>query len=135
MKKYKVLFTLLAFGFMIFSCSKEGPKSERFKLLTGHIWVSDSLLAGGIDASGLGGLLHNFRGDTKFNEDGTGYVGGIEGTWHFFRNETQIVITTDSLSLPVTSNIVELTSNSLKITTSYPIPPAVVDIRMTFIPK
>ncbi len=135
MKKYKILFTLLAFGFMIFSCSKESPKSERFILLTSHIWVSDSLLAGGKDASGVGGLLNNFKGDTKFNEDGTGYVGGIEGTWYFFKNETQIVISTDSLPIPVTSNIVELTSNSLKITTSYPIPPVNVDIRMTFKPK
>jgi hypothetical protein len=135
MKTYKVLFTLLAFGFMICSCTKEDKKSEKFILLTSHIWVSDSLLANGIDAGGEGGLLHYFKGDTKFNEDGTGYVGGINGTWHFSGNETQIVISTDSLQLPVTSNIVELTSNSFKITTSYPVPPGNVDIRMTFIPK
>jgi len=104
-------------------------------LLTGPVWASDSLLANGIDASGESGLLKNFKGDAKFNEDGSGYFGIYKGTWRFSYNETQIVITTDSLPLPLTTKIAELTSASLKITTTYstPLNPTVpVNLRLTF---
>ena len=117
----------------IFSC-KNDSESERFKLLTSPTWASDSLLANGIDASGPDGLLKNFKGEAKFNEDGTGNFGIYKGTWRFAYDETQIVIETDSLPIPLTTQISVLTSASLKITTSYPniatgIP---IKIRMTF---
>jgi hypothetical protein len=138
MKKYKFFIASLLLGFAVFSCTKDDSNSERFNLLTSHIWVSDSLLVNGIESGGPGGFLKNFKGDTKFNVDGTGYVGGINGKWEFYKNETQIVISSDSLSIPVTTTIVDLTTNSLKITTSYPtatIPPVIMAIRMTFKPK
>ena len=61
-----------------------------------------------------------FKGDAKFNEDGTGHFGVYTGTWRFAYNETQIVITTDSLPVPLTAKIAELTKLSLKITTIFP---------------
>jgi hypothetical protein len=132
----KNLALLLAFaGCLIsFSC-KKNTQSEPFKLLTGPVWVSDSLLANGVDASGSGGMLVNFKGNAKFNQDGTGYFGIYTGTWRFAYNETQIVILADSLSFPLTTKIAELTSISLKITTSYPNvlnPATPINIRMTF---
>ena len=137
MKKYKIFCLLLALSFFWFSCSEEmDVNTEQFKLLTGHIWEADSLLADKVDASGPGGLLEGFTGDTKFNEDGTGYLGIYEGTWLFSNNEKDITINTDSLPIPITATIVELTEESFKITTSFPslyLPP--VDIRMTFIAK
>jgi len=119
------------------SCKKES-QSEPFKLLTGPVWLSDSLLANGVDAGGPAGILFNFKGEAKFNQDGTGYFGIYTGTWRFAFNETQIIITADSLALPITTQIAELTSNSLKIKTSYPNllnPAAPILIRMTFKPK
>lgn len=116
------------------SCNKDS-QSESFKFLTGPIWSSDSLLANGIDASGPAGMLENFKGEAKFNEDGTGYFGDYTGTWRFAYNETQIIITTDSSPLPLTTKIAELTKISLKVTTSYPNllnPAAPILIRMTF---
>src|SRR5450759_1724903 len=111
---------LIISGCFFMSSCKKNSQSEPFKLLTGNIWASDSLLANGVDASGPGGMLRNFKGETKFNEAGTGYFGIYTGTWRFAYNETQIVITTDSLPLPLTTKIAELTKISLKITTSYP---------------
>ncbi len=119
------------------SCNKDS-QSQPFKQLTGHVWASDSLLANGVDASGPDGMLKNFKGDAKFNQDGTGYFGVYIGTWRFAYNETQIIISTDSLPLPLTTKIAELTSISLKVTTSYPNllnPAAPTFIRMTFKPK
>lgn len=58
---------LIAAGILIAACEK---KSERFKLLTTPIWVSDSLYADGVDASGAGQLLAKFVGDVKFNRTG-----------------------------------------------------------------
>jgi len=104
-------------------------------LLTNHIWVSDSLLANGIDASSPGGLLGNFKGDTKFNEDGTAYFGVYTGTWRFASNETQIVMTANSLVLPLILNILELNTISLKMTTNVPNqlnPANPILIRMTY---
>jgi hypothetical protein len=127
------LFLLISGCIYISSCKKES-QSDSFKLLTGPIWVSDSLLANGFDASGPLGLLKNFKGEVKFNEDGTGNFGMFTGTWRFAFDETQIVITSDSLPIPLTNKIAELTATSLKITTSFPaIPP--INIRMTFKPK
>jgi len=116
------------------SCTKDS-QSEAFKFLTDPIWVSDSLLANGVDASGPTGMLKNFKGEVKFNTDGTGNFGIYKGTWRFSFNETQIVLTTDSLPLPLTTKIAELTKVSLKVTTSYPNPVnplAPTNIRMTF---
>jgi hypothetical protein len=126
---------LILSGCFYFSSCRKDTKSEPFKLLTGPTWVSDSLLANKVDASGPSGMLKNFKGEVKFNEDGTGNFGVYTGTWRFAFNETQIVITTDSLPVPLTTQIAELTTLSLKITTTYPnplIPTVPVNIRMTF---
>jgi len=129
MKNLALLF-ILSGSFLLASCNKES-QSESFKLLTGPIWVSDSLLANGVDASGPAGMLHDFKGEAKFNEDGTGNFGTFTGTWRFSYNETQIVISTDSLPVPLTTMIAELTRTSLKITTNFPtLPPT--NLRMTF---
>jgi len=133
MKNFALLL-IIAGCFYIASCKKDS-QSESFKLLTGPTWASDSLLANGIDAGGPAGMLKNFRGDVKFNTDGTGNFGIYKGTWRFAFNETQIVLTSDSLPLPLTTKIAELTHTSLKITTSYPNlvnPTAPINIRMTF---
>jgi hypothetical protein len=122
-----VLFLAICCGLQIFSCKKES-QSERFKLLTGPVWTSDSLLVNGEDASGPGGLLENFKGDVNFNEDYTGNFGNYTGKWRFASNETQIVISSDSLFFPLTAIIAELTQTSFKITTSY----SSTNIRMTF---
>ncbi|RLD83282.1 MAG: hypothetical protein DRJ10_03775 [Bacteroidetes bacterium] len=130
-----VLFIIAIF----FACKKEDDTlSENFILLTNHTWVNDSLLADGVEASGPGQILDDFIGDTKFNVDGTGYIGTFTGEWGFNENETQITIFSDSLLIPVTTNLVELTTSSLKITTNFPsrtTPGEVIDVRMTFKPK
>lgn len=135
----KNLALFLVFAAILFSSScKKNSQSEPFKLLTGPVWLSDSLLANGVDAGGPAGILFNFKGEAKFNQDGTGYFGVYTGTWRFAFNETQIIITADSLALPLTTQIAELTSNSLKIKTSYPNllnPASPILIRMTFKPK
>jgi hypothetical protein len=129
--KNVALFIVIICCFQIFSCTKDS-QSEKFKLLTGPVWQSDSLLVNGDDASGPGGLLENFKGEAKFNTDYTGHFGTYTGTWRFAFNETQIVISSDSLLLPITAIIAELTQSSLKVTTSYQIPPETFNIRMTF---
>jgi hypothetical protein len=117
----------------IISCSKENTKSEKFKLLTTPTWQSDSLLVNGLDASGAGGLLENFKGDVKFNADYSGTFGQYVGTWRFAFNETEVVIASDSLALPITAVIDVLTQTDLKIKTSYQIPgTGSINIRMTF---
>ena len=116
------------------ACS-EDSQSEAFKLLTGPTWVSDSLLVNRVDASGPDGMLKNFKGEAKFNEDGTGNFGNFTGTWRFSNEETSIVLTSDSLQFPLSAKIAELTAKSFKVTTTYPNPanPTVpVNIRMTF---
>ena len=134
MMKNFALLLIISGCFFISSC-KKNSQSEPTKLLTGHIWTSDSLLVNGLDASGPNGLLENFKGEVKFNEDGTGNFGVYTGTWRFAYNETQIVIKTDLLPIPMTTKIAELTKISLKITTSYPNllnPLSPINIRMTF---
>jgi hypothetical protein len=126
------LFIIICCFFQIFSCTKE-TQSEKFKLLTGPVWASDSLLVNGDDASGPGGLLENFKGDVKFKEDYSGNFGSYTGTWRFAFEETQIVISSYSLPIPLTAIIRELTESSLKITTSYQLPQTgAINIRMTF---
>lgn len=123
---------IISVCFYFVSCKKDS-QSEAFKLLTGVVWKSDSLLANGADASGPGGMLENFKGEAKFNEDLTGYFGNYTGTWRFAYNETQIVIMTESLPIPLTTIIAELTRSSLKVTTSYTDLLGVkTNIRMTF---
>jgi hypothetical protein len=133
--KNLVLLLIVAGSFYFSSCKKES-QSEAFKFLTGAVWVSDSLLANGVDAGGPGGILENFKGEVRFNEDYTGSFGSYTGTWRFSNNdETQIVITTSSLPFSLTTQIVELTNISLKITTSFPNlldPFSPIYIRMTF---
>jgi hypothetical protein len=127
-----IILFLAIFLTIALACNKES-ESQRFKLLTGVTWVSDSLLVNGVDASLPGGLLEDFKGDVKFNTDHSGTFGTFDGTWRFAFDETEIVISSDSLLLPITAIIRELTSSSLKVTTSYQIPPAdPINIRMTF---
>jgi hypothetical protein len=132
--KNLILFLVISVCLFAFSCT-EDTQSEAFKLLTGPVWVSDSLLANGVDASGPDGMLKNFKGEAKFNTDGTGNFGIYTGNWRFAFDETQIVISTDSLPLPLTTKIAELTEVSLKITTTYPNllnPSAPTYLRLTF---
>ena len=127
MKKIILLISVVLF--LVFACKKE-EVSERFRCLTGHIWTSDSLLANGIDESD--GILKDFKGDAKFNEDGTGYFGKYQGTWKFAYNETELIISSDSLPIPsLTTQIIELNDVSLKIKTGFPGNPPLA-IRMTF---
>lgn len=133
MKKHRLLFLLTAFILAV-SCQKT-DENDPFELLTAPIWVSDSLLVDGADASGPGQVLEKFRGEARFNRDATGYFGQYTGQWRFADNRTQIVITTDSLPIPLTTLISELTSSSLKINTAYPSltnPDEEMQIRMTF---
>jgi hypothetical protein len=122
-------------GLVLIASCKKDSESEPYKLLTGPVWASDSLIVNGADASGPDGMLKNFKGDAKFNKDYTGYFGKYNGTWRFAYNEAYIVISSDSLSADLTTKIAELTKISLKITTSYPNllnPAAPFNIRMTF---
>lgn len=128
-----MLLLLPAMVIMAASCGKE-KQSERFELLTAHPWTSDSLLAGGVDASGTGQMLEKFRGDVTFNEDGTGSFGQYSGTWMFADNETSLSIASPDLPFPLTTHIVELKATSLKVTFTWPgVTP--VNVRMTFRPK
>lgn len=126
---------ILITGFIILAACKKESESERFTLLTAHKWVSDSLLAEGIDASKPGQMLEKFKGEAEFRKDGTGNFGKYTGTWAFAYAETRLVIDSDSLQVPLTVNIVELVSSSLKVTTSFANPLDLTnpfDIRMTF---
>lgn len=123
---------------VIIGCNNEEGTSERFKLLTGPVWLTDSLLADGVDAGGPGMILAKFKGEAKFNEDGTGDFGIYHGKWVFWYKETQLVIQTDSFPIPLITLIKELTTTSLKIKTSVPNMSNLsdtIDIRMTFIAK
>lgn len=134
----KILISILIITtFFAFSCGKE-EESARFNMLTSIIWLSDSLIANGEDASGPGELLEKFIGKAIFNKDGSGTFGDYIGTWHFAYDETKIVLASDSLIMPLTTNIEELTNTSLKITTSFPNmldPENPTAIRLTFKPE
>jgi hypothetical protein len=132
--KNLILIFIFSGMLLTFACKKD-DKSERFKLLTTPVWSSDSLLANKTDASGPGGILAKFKGDAKFKDDGTGYFGKYTGTWRFNSDETELVIVTDSLPLPIITDIVELKTASLKVTTVYPDvvnTNQYINIRMTF---
>lgn len=135
MKKITFLLLILAtIGIIISACKKE-TETDLFELLTTPLWTSDSLLVDGADASGPGQILEKFKGEIKFRSDGTGYFGQYVGTWRFADNQTQIMILTDSLPIPLVTKIAELSKQSLKLTTAYPsatIPGHDMQIRMTF---
>ncbi len=130
----KVTYSLIiVFCLLALSCKEK--KSEQFILLTTPTWAADSLLANGQNAGGPGQLLENFKGDAKFNENGTGVFGKYEGNWSFSPDETKVTIVSDSLQLPIICNIKQLTTQSLKITTAVPDknnPLIAIAIRMTF---
>lgn len=131
--KNLVMLLIISGCFVVFSCGEK--KSERFRFLTDPIWVTDSLLANGVNAGGPGGILVKFLGDAKFKEDGTGYFGKYTGTWRFSVDESELVIESDSISIPIIADIKELTSTSLKLTTVLPNPKDLLNpynIRMTF---
>lgn len=124
---------------LYFTCCKKDDenKSVNYLLLASHPWKSDSLLADGVEAGGEGELLHGFSGETRFNDDGAGYIGEYNGTWSFHSGETQLLIDSDSLPVVITVFIEELKEKSLKITTQFPNisnPVEKIDIRMTFVP-
>ncbi len=130
MKKY--LFSLLAvITIMAASCAKE-KESERFRLLTAHVWTSESLLVNGADASGPGGLLENFKGDVTFNKDYTGTFGSYTGSWMLTDDDTTLTISSPDLPmLSLTTVIEELTSTSLKVSFEF----TGLSVRMTFKPR
>jgi hypothetical protein len=68
-----------------------------------------------------GQMLELFKGEARFKEDGTGTFGNFSGTWRFAQNETQLVIQSDTLPLPLSSIIHLLTEEELKVSTSFPI--------------
>lgn len=132
----KLLLFVITGLIVLFSCKEK--ESERFQLLTDHIWRTDSLLANGVDASGPGGILEDFVGDVRFEKDGKGYFGTYQGTWMFNAGETQLIIESDELQIPIVADIIELTAMSLKIKTKFPNPADLqnpINIRMTFKPK
>jgi hypothetical protein len=131
----KLAFIILTTIILVAASCNKNDKSQRFKYLTTPTWVSDTLLANGVDASGPGQFLEIFKGDCKFNEDGTGTFVDYTGTWLFSPDESKITILTESLSFPITCNIVELNATSFKVTTTVPNPLNLsqqVAVRMTF---
>lgn len=133
MKNLKSLIIILS-CLLAFACKKD-DKTERFKFLTTPVWTTESLLANGVDASGPGGILEQFKGDAKFNEDGTGHFGNYTGSWRFNVDQTQLVIVADSLFIPIITDIVELNASSMKVTFLYPNsldPPNPINIQITF---
>lgn len=134
MKIRRLLILIAAVVVTAAACKKE-EGSERFRILTGTIWQSDELLIDGQDASGTGQALENFVGEAEFKKDGTGTFGQYTGTWYFSNNENNITITTTDLPVPLTTSIEELTKQSFKITTLFPIwgdPSAPNLVRITF---
>ncbi len=134
--KNLVLLFLFMTGMLVFSCNeKEDEEADPYDLLVGATWVADSLLANGVDASGPGGVLEKFKGEVKFNTDGTGTFGEYSGTWVMSPNKKEVTITTVELVFPILARIEEITESSLKITTGVPSaedPQVMLAIRMTF---
>lgn len=134
MKQNLLFIALIVSMALAASCSKE-TQEDRFEILTGRLWQTDSLLVDGQDASQPGQILHKFKGEARFNRDATGTFGQYTGTWRFTNNRTALEIKTDSLPIPLLANIWELSTSSLKITTAYPSatnPNVDMKIRMTF---
>ncbi len=126
--------SLITAYLLLSGCNKD-DESERFKLLTTPVWTSESILANGVEPDGSWIFLKQFSGDAKFNKDGTGSFGSYTGEWKFNAAETEITIITTAVSLPIITDIVELTSKSLKITTTVnnPLNPLEsADVSMTF---
>lgn len=117
---------------ILFSCTKEEGPSEKFVLLTTPTWESVDLLVNGEDASGEGQLLENFKGDVKFYKDGTGYFGQYTGTWGFASKETELVIYSQDIGFPLTTLIQELSTTTLRITTTFPSAEGNLTIEMSF---
>ncbi len=134
--KNALLLLLVLAGIMIIACNKEEEEvQDPYTLLTAHVWVSDSLLANGVEAGGPGQLLEKFNGDVEFRTDGTGTFGEYSGTWSLSEDNTTITIVTQELPISIIAIIKELTTNSLKIVTGFPDttqPGEIIDIRMTF---
>jgi len=126
--------SLITAYLMLSGCNKE-DESERFKLLTTPVWTSESILANGVEPAGSWIFLKQFGGDAKFNKDGTGSFGSYTGQWRFNEDETEITIITTTVPLPIITEIVVLTSQSLQITTTInnPLNPLEsADVSMTF---
>jgi hypothetical protein len=133
-----IYFMVLTGLFTLFACHEEEGPSERFLLLTTPTWESNDLLVNGEDASGEGQVLENFQGEAKFYEDRSGYFGQYTGSWGFAQNETELEIFSEAIGFVLSTSIEELTTTSLKVTTSYPNvlnPEEPLQIRMTFIAK
>jgi hypothetical protein len=133
MKKQLIIGLIALFAFVA-ACNKTDD-DDRFELLTASVWVSDTLFVDGQDASGPGELLEKFKGEARFNRDATGSFGAYTGTWRFADDRSQLIITTDSLPVPLAAIIEELSKNALRITTAYPSltnPDEDMHIRMTF---
>ncbi len=131
----KNIVPLLFIVALVYATSCKEKTSERFDLLTSHAWTSDSLLADGVDAGGIGGLLEKFKGNIVFRVDGSGTFGQYTGTWMFVDNQTGLVIESPDLAVPLTTHIAELTSTSLKVTFTFTTLEGNKSIRMTFKPK
>jgi len=132
--KYLLMAVFLSSIFIATSCG-EDEKDTPFTLLTGPVWVSDSLLVNGLDASGVGQPLANFRGEARFLQDGTGIFAGFTGTWRFAQNDTRLIIESPDFPIPITTQVVELSRADLKISTEVPnplLPGTNMRIRMTF---
>ncbi len=134
MKKLS-LFIIIAISLLFPSCKKEKERSERFLFLTTPIWESQGLLANGADASGPGGILENFKGDAKFETDGTGYFGSYTGTWRLSNFDTELTIIPDSNPLPIICNIINLSETSLVVETQATVNQVSYAIRMSFATK
>mgnify|MGYP004702466237 CR=1 FL=1 len=132
----KILFLLIAiFSVAILTVGCEDEKDTPFTLLTGPVWVSDSLLVNGIDASGPGQVLANFKGEARFLKDGTGLFANFTGTWRFAQNDTQLILTSPDYPVPITTIIEELSRSNLRISTELPhplLPGTIMRVRMTF---
>ncbi len=134
MKRHVLILVTVSCCLILSSCSKD-KESERFKFLTTPTWTTEQLLVNGVSADGPGELLEGFKGDAKFNKDGTGSFGSYTGTWSFSSDESQLIITTPDLPIPVITNITSLTASRLEVTTVFPNqadPPNPFNITMVF---
>jgi len=140
MKKLSMFLVVLA-GVLFFSCTEKEEDVivlTPYELLTRQVWVSDSLLADGVDAGGEGEMLEKFNGPAEFRTDGTGTFGDYAGTWSLSEDNTQLTIITPDLPVQIIALVAELSMVSLKITTAFPDfanPGETIAIRMTFVPQ
>ena len=128
-----LLIAILSLAILTVGCEDE--KDTPFTLLTGPVWVSDSLLVNGIDAGGPGQILANFRGEARFLKDGTGLFANFTGTWRFAQNDTRLLITSPDYPVPITTIIEELSRSNLRLSTELPhplLPGTIMRVRMTF---